>query len=105
MSDFVCVCVCLCLCGDVILSFPSDITALGNHDLITPLSYSLFLSLSSSPPVSREITVLRQLPGVPADAHIVGQRFHCHQVGGVQSFLRTLCVCVCVCACVRVCLV
>lgn len=54
------------------------------------LTLSLYISLS----ISREITVLRQFLGVPSDAHIVGQRFHCHQVGGLRTFV----VCVCVCA-------
>lgn len=74
----------------------------GNHNLITPSVSSLSFSVSPSTSVtiSREITVLRQFLGVPSDAHIVGQRFHCHQVGALS-------VCTCIislhCSVVRVC--
>lgn len=49
-----------------------------NYHSVFFLSHFLF--------ISREITVLRQFLGVPSDAHTVGQRFHCHQVGGLQFF-------------------
>lgn len=51
-----------------------------NHNLIATLCPILSLF------VSREITVLRQFLGVPPDAHIVGQRFHRHQVGIFFTF-------------------
>lgn len=65
----------------------------GNHNLIIPSVFPFSLSISLHWSVCREITVLRQFLGVPPDAHIVGQRFHCHQVGGFALFC-SLCLCV-----------